>query len=138
MRFSTTSLLIVSALIELAAGIALLIFPGALTHLLVGGGLDSPQSVLVARIAGAALLAIGLSCGLDRDPGSPQAGLVTGLSVYNAFVVFLLVRADVVNKMHGIALWPAIVLHAILLAWCLVRLRTMHQPDTRARPGDLH
>jgi hypothetical protein len=54
MRFGTTSLLIVSALIELAAGIALLIAPGVLTRLLVGAGLDSPESVLVARIAGAA------------------------------------------------------------------------------------
>jgi hypothetical protein len=134
MRFSTTSLLIVSALIELTAGIALLVFPSALTHLLVGGGLDSPESELVARIAGAALLAIGLSCGLDHHPGNPRAGLVTGLSVYNAFIVILLIRAGVGDKMHALGLWPAVILHAILLTWCLVRLRSMHQPDREGHP----
>jgi hypothetical protein len=135
MRFGTTSLLIVSAVIELAAGSTLLIAPGALTRLLVGVGLDSPEAVLVARIAGAALVAIGLSCGIDRDPGSPRNGLVTGLSAYNAFVVILLVRAGIVDKMHGLGLWPAIVLHAILLAWCLVRLQSTHETDRESPPG---
>lgn len=135
MRFRATSLLIVSALIELTAGITLLIAPGALTRLLVGAGLDSPEAVLVARIAGAALLAIGLSCGVDRDPGSPRKGLVAGLSAYNAFVVILLARAGIVDKMHGLGLWPAIVLHAILLAWCLVLLQSTHETDRETAPG---
>ena len=125
MRFSTTWLLIVSAVIELAAGLALSIAPSAMTHLLVGVGLDLPESRLVARIAGAALLAIGLTCwvGRGRDRSRARIGLVAGLSVYNAAVVILFVWAGGVAKMRGLGLWPATLLHAILLAWCLVRLR---------------
>jgi hypothetical protein len=125
MRFSTAWLLIVSALIELPAGIALLIAPSALTHLLVGVGLDSPESRLVARIAGAALLAIGLTCWAERGSEGARArtGLVAGLAAYNAAVVILFVWAGVVDRMHGLGLWPAVVLHALLFIWCIGRLR---------------
>jgi hypothetical protein len=125
MRFSTAWLLIVSALIELAAGIALLIAPSAVTHLLVGVGLDSPESRLVARIAGAALLAIGLTCWAERgsEGARERTGLVAGLAAYNAAVVILFVWAGGVGKMHGLGLWPAIVLHAMLFTWCFVGLR---------------
>jgi hypothetical protein len=135
MRFSTTSLLTVSALTELTAGIALSIVPSATTHLLLGVGLASAESALVARIAGAALLAIGLVCWIERgrEGYGARNGLVTGLLVYNAVVVILLVWSAVVDKMHGLALWPAIVAHAALFAWCALRLR-FHWPTRMRAP----
>jgi hypothetical protein len=50
-------------------------------------------------------------------------GLVAGLLVYNAAVGALLLYGAVVDKMHGVGIWPAIGLHTVLLIWCALRLR---------------
>lgn len=117
---NTKSLLVVTAIAELGAGLALLIAPSLTVRLLLGAGLESPESVLLGKIAGSALLAIGLSCWLGRhQPG----GLVAGLLLYNAALVLLFLDAGLVEKMHGIGIWPAVVVHAALGIWCTARLR---------------
>ena len=63
---NTKSLLIVTALIEAGTGIALLVAPSVIVELLLGAGLSSPQSLVVGRVAGAALIAIGVACWLAR------------------------------------------------------------------------
>jgi len=121
MMFSNTrSLLVVTAVLELGAGLLLLIAPSLMSKLLLGAELGSPESVIVGKIAGAALLAIGLSCWLGRNQAS---GLVAGLLLYNAAVAVLLLDAAVVEKMHGIGVWPAIGLHSAMTIWCAARLR---------------
>lgn len=118
-------LLIVSALLESGAGIALLVVPGPLARVLFGRELDSTESLLLARIAGAALLAIGLICWRARggEIRGARTGPVPGLLLYNAAIVALFVAGAVVWKMHGIGLWPAAALHAVLLVWCIASLR---------------
>jgi hypothetical protein len=117
---NTKSLLVVTAITELGAGIVLLIAPSPVVKLLFGAGLESPESVLIARLAGAALLAIGLSCWLSRNqPG----GLVAGLLVYNAAAVVLFLDAWLIDKMRGIGIWPAVAVHGALAIWCAARLR---------------
>jgi len=122
----TKSLLIVTALAELGAGVALLLVPSLAVEILSGAGLASPASVLVARVGGAALLSIGLSCWFERNRtlGGPSMGLVLGLAVYNAVVAVLLIYAAVVDGMKGIGIWPAITFHLALLIWCSACLRT--------------
>ena len=125
MLSNTKSLLIVSAVIEMGAGLLLLIAPSPTAKLLFGAGLVSPESMLVAKVAGAALLSFALSCWLERnrDPSAAAIGLVAGLFVYNAAVVVLFVYAALVSKMNGIGMWPAVGLHSALLIWCAARLR---------------
>jgi hypothetical protein len=78
-------LLTATAIIEIAAGIPLLVMPSRVTRFLLGTQLSAPATLVVARIAGAALLAIGLSCWVERRrPTVPATGLVGGLLVYNA------------------------------------------------------
>jgi hypothetical protein len=122
----TTPLLVTSAAIELAMGTALLLAPALTAQLLLGGGLASPRSALVGRIAGAALLAIGLTCWLERgrDEAGERTGLVAGLLIYNLAVAGLLVEAALIGGMHALGLWPAIVLHAGLLGWCALLVRS--------------
>ncbi len=122
-------LLIVTAVIELATGVALLIAPSLTAELLLGAGLDSPESVMVGRVAGAALFSIGLSCWLqrDRERSGSRTGLVVGLLAYNVSVSLLLAFAAVVENMHGILLWPAIALHAVLSLWCVAYLRSSYR-----------
>jgi hypothetical protein len=132
---NTKLLLIVTAVIELAIGVALLITPSVTAELLLGAGLGSPESVMVGRVAGAALFSIGLSCWLqrDRERSGPQTGLVVGLLAYNAAVSMLLAYAAVVEGMHGIALWPACGLHAIVAIWCVACLRSSDQQGGKPR-----
>jgi len=114
------SLLVVSALAELCVGASLLLAPSLTVEILLGAGLGSPVSVLVGRVGGAALLSIGLSCWLDRNRNrsSRSRGLVVGLAVYNGTVAALLTYAAVADGMKSVAIWPTIILHAVLLIWC--------------------
>ena len=119
------SLLTATALIEAATGIALLIAPSLVVELLLGEGLSAPQSLVLGRIAGAALISIGVACWLARksERNEAQRGLITGLSFYNVAVPTLLLYAAIALEMRGIFIWPGGILHAALAIWCLEFLR---------------
>jgi hypothetical protein len=118
-------LLGVTAIVELTTAAALLAVPSPVVRLLLGVGLDSPAANVVARIAGAALLSIGLTCWLARSSpdGASHNGQVAGLLAYNVAVTSLLVLAATVEHLRGIGLWPAAALHTGLSIWCGVCLR---------------
>jgi hypothetical protein len=120
---STKSLLIVTALLEAATGIALLVAPSVIVELLLGAGLSSPQSLVLGRIAGAALVSIGVACWLARKADAVVTGLIAGMLIYNVAVPILLIYAAIAVGMSGVALWPASILHAALAIWCLAGLR---------------
>ena len=112
-------LLIVTSVLEVATGVSLLSAPSLTAQLLLGASLESPAAVLLGRVAGAALLSIGLTCWLDRYRTlSGPTGLVTGLAAYNASGAALLAYGGVADGMNGAALWPACGLHVVLLIWC--------------------
>ena len=119
------SLLTVSAAVEVGAGAALLVVPVTLVEILIGGSLDSPGALAVARLAGAALVTLGLICWFaSRDSGSRAAeGVVTALVFYNAAAVGVLLYARLAMGLSGPGIWPAIALHAALAAWCLACAR---------------
>jgi hypothetical protein len=122
--------LIVTAFAEAATGLSLLILPGALFAILLGLEHASVDARFVGRIAGAALLAIGVASWMARTDALTQAqrGLLTGILVYNTTASMLLAYAGAVLKMIGVLLWPAFALHAILAVWCFACLR----PDRSA------
>jgi threonine/homoserine/homoserine lactone efflux protein len=63
-----------TAVIELGAGLALLCSPSAAAVLLLGAPLEAPAAFTVARLGGAGLLALGVTCWLARgDTQSPSA-----------------------------------------------------------------
>ena len=114
------TLLVATAIIESATGVALLIAPSLVAQLLLGVPLPSAAALLVARIAGAALLAIGLSCWLEgrRAATAPVGGLVAGLLVYNGAVFALLVHAALAEGLRGVGTWPTCALHLLMALWC--------------------
>jgi hypothetical protein len=116
--------LIVTALGEAGTGLLLLVLPSGPLALLLGVEDASRELIFVARLLGAALLAIGLACWLGRSDGlgPAQRGLIAGAFTYDATVAALLAHAGLFLNLVGIALWPAVVLHAVLAVWCVVCL----------------
>lgn len=118
-------LLLITALLEVPTGLALLATPSLVVSLLLGTALDSSSGMVVARVAGAAVLSLGLVAWLARNDRNSRAagGLVTGLLFYNAAVAAILIHTDVALGVSGIALWPAVIVHIVLAGWCILRMR---------------
>jgi hypothetical protein len=103
--------LIIAAVGEAVTGAALLILPSLVGRLLLGQDLTR-VAIPVARVAGIALIALGVACW----PGPPLVGML----IYSAAVTLFLAYVGLANGLTGILLWPAVILHAILtalLAW---------------------
>jgi len=111
-------LLVVSAALEAGIGLALLLAPSIPSSLLLGAVLSTSVAVTVARVAGAALLALGVACFLARAENASRA-VVVALLVYNTLAVIVLAHAGLLLGLSGIGLWPTVVLHAAMGAWCL-------------------
>ncbi len=132
------SLHTVTALIELGAGAVLLGFPSAVVKLLLGSPLDSAPAVALGRVAGAALLALGVACWLARSDAQSRAarGLVAAMTVYNLAAVAVFLFAGLGAKLVGVALWPAVILHAAMAFWCLACLRQKPPNEPMKIPGE--
>lgn len=120
------TLLLVTAGIELAAGTGLLAAPSTACVALFAAPLDAPAALAAARVGGAGLTSLGLACFLARDADSagPAArGLVGGMLFYNVAAVVVLAAAGLFQNLAGPALWPAVLLHVGMSAWCLAALR---------------
>jgi len=121
---SGSTLQTATTVIEAGAGLALLCFPSVTVALLLGAPPEAPDALTVARVAGAALLALGVAFWLARGDSQSRAarGLVAAMVLYNLGVVVILVGAGIRPQPVGIALWLAVVLHAAMTVWCIVSL----------------
>jgi hypothetical protein len=109
--------LVFAAVGEAATGLALLIVPSLVGQMLLGEELTG-VAIPVARVAGIALIALGVACW----PGTPLAGMLT----YSAAVMLYLAYIGFMGGMSGILLWPAVILHLILTV-LLTRASTSHK-----------
>jgi hypothetical protein len=97
--------LILAAIVEAATGLGLLIVPSLVGQLLLGNELAG-VAMSVARVAGIALIALGIACW----PGPPLMGMWT----YSALVTLYLAYLGFAGVSTGVLLWPVIVLHVTL------------------------
>ena len=107
--------LIFAAVAEAATGLALLIVPSLVGQLLLGEELTG-IAIPVARVAGIALIALGIACW----PGPPLVGML----IYSAVVALYLAYLGFAGGLTGVLLWPAVALHVVLSillgrAWCV-------------------
>ncbi len=110
-------LVMLSAAIEAATGLALLAAPDLVARLLLGDGL-SASGIAVARLTGVALLCLGLAGWPTARDATPSA--VRALFAYNLLAALYLGYLRVGGGFVSFLLWPACALHALLafgLAW---------------------
>jgi hypothetical protein len=113
-------LLVITAAIEAGTGLGALLAPSVLAQTLLGGPLEGPIALTVARVGGAGLLALGIACWLSRNEGRP---LVAAMLFYNVAAVAILAYAAVGFGLSSVGLWPAIGLHTALAIWCAAALK---------------
>ena len=118
-------LLTLTALIEALTGLGLLIVPAIVVKLLLGAEI-SGAAIPLGRVAGAALLALGVACWRARGDTQSRAarGLIAAMILYNLGAVGVLGDAGIQSTTVGIALWPAVGLHAVLAVWCATRVES--------------
>jgi hypothetical protein len=128
--------LVVTAILEIPLGLCLLLLPAFPLAILLALEAAAVETLFVGRVAGAALLAIGVTSWMASADTFTRAqlGLLTGLLIYDATAGILLAFAGIVLKMVGLMLWPAVVLHAVLAGWCLICLRP-DALDANAEPA---
>jgi hypothetical protein len=118
-RSALAPFFVVSAAMEIAAGVALLAAP----HLAIGLVSDSSATeaaVALGRLAGGALLSLGAACWLARDDGlsAASSALARAMLTYNAAVVALALTGSLGSL--GPLLWVLALVHGGMALWCLV------------------
>ncbi|MFO0917385.1 MAG: hypothetical protein U0872_03610 [Planctomycetaceae bacterium] len=118
-------LLIATAVIELGAGLGMLIDPASAGTSFTGSPLSEPGGLLLTRIGGAGLLAFVVACVLaSRDAASRAArGVAAGALLYNIAAAAILAYARFGQGLAGAVLLPGIMLHTAMAIWCLLCLR---------------
>jgi len=115
-------LFMVTAVLEVGIGLALLASPALTVTILIGAPFETNADSIIGRIAGSALLTLGVAAWSARN--DEHSGAATGLTVsllfYNIAAAAVLAYAGVGLRLFGIGLWPALVIHVVMAAWCLV------------------
>jgi hypothetical protein len=111
-------LLTLAGVAEMATGGAMLIVPSVVARLLLGAELDG-VAIPVARVAGIALLALGLGCVANS--------VWLGMWIYTALATFCLAYLGIATPWAGPLLWPAVAAHAALTV-LLARPRASRSP----------
>ena len=127
----TGLLFIVTAVLEVGIGLALLVSPALAVSILIGAPFETAADSVVGRVCGAALLALAVACWLARndEPTRAATGLIVAMLFYNVAAFAVLAYAGVGLRLFGIGLWPAVVLHAVMAGWCLASV-----PGLKTRP----
>lgn len=109
----TAKLLRLACVLEILTALALVIAPSAVAWLILGDRV-SGTGLALGRIAGVALLSLGVAC----YPRSLTSGnlnqAVLGMLTYNALITIYLIYLGISGGATGLALWPVVAIHAAL------------------------
>jgi len=114
------ALLLFAAVVEVATGLALILAPALVVALLLGLTLP-PQGMPAGRVAGAAMLGLGLAAWPARRRGEDGPAF-RGMLLYNVLLAGYLAHLGFNRHLAGLLLWPAVALHAavtLALLWTL-------------------
>ena len=109
----TRTVLAVAAVVEFGTGLALMVDPALVVSLLLGADL-SGELMPLGRVAGVALLALGLACWPGRQAGHSDSPAFRAMLTYNVLIAMYLAYLGTGVHQGGLLLWPAVVLHAVV------------------------
>jgi hypothetical protein len=102
--------LALAAVVEASTGVVLIISPSLFIWLLLGADLSGAGRAL-GRLAGFALLALGLACWPGVRGEDPTAALHAML-MYSLLTTIYLLYLGIASDLAGMLLWPAVTFHA--------------------------
>ena len=111
------SLVLISILVEILVGLALIAVPHVIANGFVATSVDQ-NGLAFARLAGIALLSLGIMAAIGRDGRPAFIGLLT----YNALAAVYIVVLGLTLPVTGALLWPAGAAHAVLAVLMAIRL----------------
>ena len=94
---------------EASAGLALMAYPAIVAELLFGGE-PAGAGVPASRVAGLALIGLGVACWPTGSARQPSLGMLAYVTLAGLYLVYLGVGGEAVGRV----LWPAVSAHAIL------------------------
>lgn len=118
------TLLAIASFAEVGTGAILLAFPPLVVRLLFGAEITD-AGVVMSRIAGVALIGLGVACW----PGDSARQQLYGMLTYSTLAMLYLFRIGIGGAPIGVLLWPGVGVHAVLsvlLVWIWWK-----QPGTR-------
>ncbi len=114
-----------SSVIEMATGIALIATPLIIVRLIFGVRLPDGGAVAgLGRLAGVALLCLGLACWPDSRGTESRSGR-RALFLYNLLVGLYLAFMGATTGLVGLLLWPGCALHLVLASLLARDIRRM-------------
>lgn len=105
--------LVLAAVGEAATGVALLIVPSLVGRLMFDEELTG-VGIPVARVAGIALIGLGVACWPGNDAGSNASRALPAMLCYSLFATLYLAYLGFGGEWVGSLLWPAVAIHAVL------------------------
>ncbi len=103
--------LALAAVAEAGTGVILLVSPAILVQLLFAAEITG-AGVIMSRLAGIALIGLGVACW----PGNSAFQPLNGMLAYSTLAMLYLIVVGVQGEAVGLLLWPAVLVHAILVA----------------------
>ena len=110
---------------EAGTGLLLLAYPPIIVRLLFGAEIAG-VGIVMSRIAGIALIALGVACWPSNSAFQPLYGMLT----YSVLAMLYLTRIGVRGAPVGPLLWPGVVVHAIIVVLLVWAWRKKQRPGT--------
>jgi hypothetical protein len=98
---------------EAALGLVLLVYPPIVVRLLFNAQIAGAGAVM-SRIAGIALIALGVACWPGSDAGSSPSRALRAMLCYGLLAMLYLAYLGIRGEWVGILLWPGVGIHAVL------------------------
>ena len=121
-----------AAVLEIVTGLVLIIDPIVVVRLLLGADVSGQRTPL-GRVAGIALLALGLACWPGDQTANGGGPAFRAMLTYNVLITLYLAYLGIVGHLAGLLLWPAVAVHAALTVVLICASRG--DPEARATGG---
>jgi hypothetical protein len=115
-----------ASIAEAGTGVILLAYPPIVVRLLFGVEIAG-AGIIMSRLAGIALLGLGVACWPGNSAFQPLYGMFT----YSALAMLYLIRIGIRGAPEGPLLWPGVVVHAIIVVLLVWAWRKQQPPATR-------